>query len=107
MSNHTPTPWRTVQEYDARHHSIPVLAPWECDGKEPYHPLIVQVLTGCGHADKATALLDAAHIVRCVNSHDALVAALKGLLEKHACSSRSDEERPEMLRGYAALEAAK
>lgn len=72
-AQHTPTPWHTVDNFDGRHHVVPILASWECDGNEPYHPLIVQVLMGRGHADKATALATAAHIVRCVNSHDALL----------------------------------
>lgn len=37
---------------------------------------------------------------------EGLVRALEGLLKKHACANREDEERPEMLAGYAALQLA-
>lgn len=41
-ATHTPGPWRTSLDIDGRHHAIPILAPWNCDGNEAYHPKIAQ-----------------------------------------------------------------
>jgi hypothetical protein len=72
MTQHTPTPWIATSDchYDAASYLIETQ-----DGK--------LVIATC-HEGDADEVLDcsanAAHIVKCVNSHDALVEALKGVI---------------------------
>ena len=67
MSNktkHTPTPWRVIK-----------------NGRIVWHKGgdIGEIVVRSGNYDEAQA--NAEHIVKCVNSHDALIEALKGLVD--------------------------
>lgn len=70
-------PLSTVSDFDGRHNYIPIMAPFDCDGNEPFHPLLLQVLCGHGHMNKGQALEFAALIVHRVNTWDAMREALK------------------------------
>lgn len=76
---HTPTPWE-FQEFEIVHEiqkglvqSVPI-----------YTNRIAGTLNPCSD-DWDTAQANAAHIVKCVNAHEALVKALKEALEQALC----------------------
>jgi hypothetical protein len=77
----TPRPWRLGENPDERHHAATVMAPFACDGLEPYHPLIVQCLRGRGNAPAEVASANAALVVTAVNQFDALNACAELLDE--------------------------
>ena len=98
---HTPTPWKTGNAFDcARDHAI------SADGN-----LIARVMgngypIGTGWSPESAANADL--IVRAVNAHDALVAALEaitGMVEAYAGHPMSNDKRTKDAR--AALAAAK
>ncbi len=66
----TPRPWFTTPDYP-----LSIMAADE-PGHEPWH--VANVMPDCGSAEEAD--VNTALIVRAVNSHDALIAALEGLL---------------------------
>lgn len=68
MSTHTKTPWRTTKEP----------AQNELEKGELHYPIF---WNDCGCAAHVFRPEDAEHIVRCVNSHDGLVAALRATRE--------------------------
>lgn len=72
MSAHTPTPWVLVHPVGDEKPSIVNMT---ADAKVDYY--IAEMI---GNYKAAGA--DAAHIVRCVNAHDELVAALSDLLSE-------------------------
>jgi hypothetical protein len=79
ISTHTPTPWRVSNGTTGRYRSpTTTIAVDHASGVEQ----TVATMAGIS-ASKA----DAAHIVRCVNSHDALVAALRALLDENTGGS--------------------
>lgn len=70
-TKHTPTPWHTAEEWSNQYDAAVIAG-----GPNSF------VLAGAfymGGTDQAKA--NAAHIVRCVNAHEALVAACKDCLE--------------------------
>lgn len=69
-SKHTPTPWNYKQAY--ANGAGAFIGP---DGKG------IACITSSTKRDNNAA--NAAHIVRCVNAHDELVAALRALLKAH------------------------
>jgi len=82
-TKHTPTPWSAAISMDGRHNGFSILAPWDCDGNEPYHPLIAKTFHNHGHCDMETSRANAAYIVKAVNAHEALVEALENLVENY------------------------
>jgi hypothetical protein len=70
-TKHTPTPWRVVNGSLIKDELMPF------DRDERYTALIA---TTGGHATGALADANAAFIVRAVNSHEHLVAALRNLV---------------------------
>lgn len=71
-SAHTPTPWQVVK--NSMGDPVKIFAPYSLG-----HVCNCDVRGG----DLATREANAAHIVHCVNTHDALVAALRGLIAQH------------------------
>lgn len=69
------------------HKPTPAHTPWEIAGHQEYHELEIfradedgNMHTICSFdAREEYALVNAKHIVRCVNSHDALVEALENV----------------------------
>lgn len=86
MSAHTPTPWR-VDGAD-------IVSPSEC--------AVVATVQWCGEGRDGESEANAAHIVRCVNAHDELVAACQLAFKRG--EGNNDEEHDHEL--YAALKAA-
>lgn len=71
MSKHTPTPWNAEElQSPERGHRISI-----------HNANTGDYVAQVNFAADPQAKANAAHIVRCVNLHDALVDALKGLLE--------------------------
>ena len=76
--NHTPGPWRVGYKDGSGPDQIVT----EYDGELPSKSIAV-VSWGCGcckHDAKEEDFANAARIVHCVNTHDALVEALRGVL---------------------------
>ena len=72
-AKHTPTPWELGTGHKiAKDHAI-------CSG-----PIIIAAIKGNGYPIgegwSETSAADAAHIVRCVNTHEELVAVARGAL---------------------------
>lgn len=70
QTTHTPTPWRVYKDIDPRtylHTKFVGVA----------GPLKTVQVALCGKLSNTEAEANAAHIVRCVNSHAALVEALR------------------------------
>jgi hypothetical protein len=74
MSKHTATPW--VQHSPNDPH-------WCGDVRTPSGDAVAW----CGNTDRAIAGATAAHIVKCVNLHDELVAALADIAKSDAIDS--------------------
>lgn len=96
----TPGPWIAHIEPDGRHRCHVIMANWECDGNEPYHPLLATIRFGGGKNDvpRDVAAANAEHIVRCVNAAPKAIAALEGLLgrmqsEMTGFSKKEQEKR--------------
>jgi len=66
-TKHTPTPWKL--EKSRFHFHID-----DANGTR------IADIRFCQRPDGSTTEIEAAHIVRCVNSHEALLAALKALI---------------------------
>lgn len=98
MTKHTPTPWRlTTVNY------LPTIV--------AYHPTAAALPNATGdvvmampgpHFDKAERDANAALIVRAVNSHDELVAALRAMVDAYK-DSCPDDEQPSMVRQAIAI----
>ena len=109
-AQHTPTPW-THGFHDGTGVASDTEGGWILAGEHPAieHPVVV-VRGGqdeWGVSKGVTKAADAAHIVKCVNAHDALVAALKALLivaEHGECEAMHPDVADNMAR--AALAAA-
>ena len=71
MSKHTPTPWRVSQEMYG-------IDNMRVEGVEAQREGYVEPVANCGYG--AGCAENAAHIVKCVNAHDALVEALEALM---------------------------
>lgn len=96
MTNHTPTPWFTKQAH--LNYGAWVLMHHVDGGTKR-----VDMNKGGGFSEQ-----DAAHIVRCVNSHDELVSALERLVETERDASVGPTECRRALEGAErALAAAK
>lgn len=91
-TNHTPTPWHVASDG---------LTIKECCDSDRAFPFTVAKVDDVSRTDRANA----SHIVRCVNSHDALVAALENLVETHDLGEAMHAEFWDIAR--AALAAAK
>jgi len=82
MSEHSPTPWEVVETTE--HHGPYIITTWGttiCDLYTMSNPMVASVRNGGDsfpvHFTDADA--NAAFIVKAVNSHDALIAALIGI----------------------------
>lgn len=73
---HMPATITAILGVDGRHHAVPLMAPWSCDGKEPYHPRLGSITFGLGHAPKEIAEAIAKKIEVSYNAHSHLVSAL-------------------------------
>ena len=110
MDKHTKLPW-AVKDGRDKGFGIWIYAPEETveNDRGPSYPR--QILEDEDYPEK---LADAAFIVRCVNSHDALVAALEDMIELAYCAmKRANRDGAEYDRGEelkdarAALKLAK
>jgi hypothetical protein len=87
MTEHTPTPWMV-----------------EATARAFYIAAGESELVGSTTIDD-TGKANAEHIVRCVNLHDELVAALTGILESYV--PRRDSDDPDVMAAQAALAKAR
>lgn len=95
MSKHTPTPWESQNNVIFGDVDNP-----EHDGDSPY----IGKLEGQLEDDNKA---NAAHIVKCVNVHDELLEALKGLLDELSSEEMDRLENSAILRAvYAAIAKA-
>lgn len=107
-AQHTPTPW-THGFHDGTGCANDEQGGWILAGEHAAieHPVVI-VQGGkdeWGVPQGVVKLEDAAHIVKCVNSHDALVAALK-LAESFIGDSYADTREPEAGRRFDIIRAA-
>lgn len=80
---HTPTPWSVKPT------SLWTDTPWRIEGADGFSACLVY---GDGALNKGTTVANAAHIVKCVNAHDALVQRLQELVNicTHPNAKKSD-----------------
>jgi hypothetical protein len=106
MSAHTPTPWRYETEHTYGHATV--YGKGRKSGQHKQH--VAQVWSG-GERSMRVAEANAAIIVRAVNAHDELVAALSALLDYCAGNvpyfgDKGDASREAFDRACAALAKA-
>jgi hypothetical protein len=101
MTKQTPTPWRIATDEQGYAHHI------AADGYITVSSFSVAVKNCC---DKETIKANAAHIVRSVNAHDELVAALQNMLEQFVTIPGADtkpglvqDERMAIMNARAAI----
>lgn len=105
MTKHTPTPWWIDKE-----HPLSIMAADEnyVEGEvAPWH--VANLMPDCGGNDDGESDANAAFIVRAVNNHAALVAALRGLLGGIEAEENGNAGclRRAQLEARAALQLAK
>jgi hypothetical protein len=96
---HTPTPWQ-INDHHAKFDTINIVA----DG-----PILIATLSTnknrCSAAELGHAFDNALHIIRCVNAHAALVAALESLIENCALGEYESQRQGKPRRTEAIAQA--
>jgi hypothetical protein len=93
MSKHTPTPWKRAGR-QPDNHGVNIV---------DYRGFLVAQARAAG-GGWSDAKSNAAHIVRCVNAHDELVAALRSLAEQvHQFNINEDGDYPDCNEAFAVL----
>ena len=87
--------------------------PWAVDAVGPHQDDIINDETGFSIArmswagpNSAVSKANAAYIVRCVNSHEALVAALEDMINRYCDDESLDSELDERARAVLSLAKA-
>ena len=88
-TNHTPTPWTFVVHSNGMHSIVQ---------DDSGYPVAIANMGNVGKIDKERARPNAAHIVKCVNAHEELVAALIQLREYAHLMATSDHNSHEEAR---------
>ena len=86
---HTPAPWRVIDD---------TLIQYDGDDEEiaddfDRHEIGWIVETCCAHVSyKDVDAANAAHIVKCVNHHDELIAALTAMYQMHGTTAKTNSD---------------
>lgn len=99
MTAHSPTPWScddAITEPDTGHRVAYIYEPSQGD-------IVAQVWKPCGHDDDEGIKANARHIVRCVNCHDELLAALNECLTSNNAQCIVTNDVAYMMRRFKAI----